>query len=272
LYGSMSIKCSYSANRGVAKAMTRYFGHISVILILLLGIGAIIGSGSNQPPTIESLTSDQSSPQKTGAITTWTAKATDPEGDEISYRFLFKGPRTQGKEEVMKDWSKSGIWTWEAKEEDIGLSDIIVQVRDESHKDVANGPNLSEKFEISGKQQAFLDVQVENEVYSPSDPRIYYCDEGGHRSIQNRIYLIGSNLDQVVKVKYILDPSFSPNEIVSDDASSNFEILEMAWGRFQMSALVTTRNGQEFSIPFAFQFKSKVLDAQSKGIPMIRKC
>ena len=202
---------------------------------------------------------------------TWTAKASDPEGDEISYQFLLKGPGTGGKEEVKRDWRNSSTCAWEAAEKDIGLSEVIVLVRDGSHNDIANGSRLSEKFEISGEQQAFLDVQVENDVYSPLDPRIYYCDQGGHRSIQNRIYLTGADLDQVARVKYVLDPSFSPSEMISDDASSNFEIEIMPWGRFRMRP-GDHKNGQELEITFAFQFKRKVLDAQSRGIPMIRRC
>jgi hypothetical protein len=249
---------------------------LAILAILLLNhVVIVVGiAESNAPPTIENLTSDQTGPQKTGAIITWTAEAKDPEGDKILYRFLMKGPRTHGEEEVVRDWSDIESWAWEAGEEDIGSSDITVQARDESHADVINSGSArtSSSFEISGKQQAFLDVQVANDVYSPSDPRIYYCDESGHRSIQNRIYLTGPDLGQVSKVKYILDPSFSNNEMVSEDASTNFEIQIMSWGRFMMTAVVTTKYGQEFKIPFAFQFKSKVLEAQSRGIPMIMKC
>ena len=99
-----------------------------------------------------------------------------------------------------------------------------------------------------------------------------YCDEAGHRSFKNIIYLTGPDLDQVARVKYSLDASFSPNEFVSEDASNNFAIETMAWGRFLMSAVVTDKNGQEFPKELAFQFKQKVLDAQSRGIPMISNC
>lgn len=252
--------------------MTEYLRIISIVLILIFGASVISGSGSNSPPAIESLTSDLSSPKKTGSMITWTANASDPEGDEILYRYLIKGPRTQDKEEVIKEWSKSRVWIWDVQEKDLGHSEIIVEVCDESHKDSANPPRLSEKFEISGEQRVFLDVELQNDVYSGSDPRMYYCDEAGHRSFNNIIYLAGPDLDQVARVKYKLDPSFSPNEFVSEDASKDFAIEIMAWGRFYMSALVTDKNGQEFPKEFAFQFKQKVLDAQSRGIPMVPKC
>lgn len=258
---------------GVVKPLSKYFYLAYLALIILqIFIGTAISTEPNEPPTIESLTPDQLGPQKTGSIITWAAKASDPDGDEIFYRFLLKGPRSQGKEEVVKDWDKSGVWSWEPNEVDIGLSNIIVQVRDEKHAGANVAPRKSEIFEISGIQQSFLNVQVRNDVFSPGDPRIYYCDDGGHRSIQNRIYLAGPDLNQVSEVTYILHPSFYPNEILSNDALNDFEIEIMAWGRFEMKAIVVTRNGQKFDIPFAFQFKSKVLEAQSLGIPMIRKC
>lgn len=252
--------------------MTEYIRIISILLILIFGASVLSGSGSNSPPAIESLTSDLSSPKKTGSMITWTANASDPEGDEILYRYLIKGPRTQDKEVVIKEWNKSRFWTWDVQEKDLGHSEIIVEVCDESHKDAANPSRLSEKFEISGEQRVFLNVELQNDVYSESDPRMYYCDEAGHRSFKNIIYLTGPDLDQVARVKYILDPSFSPNEFVSEDVSSNFAIETMAWGRFILSAVVTDKNGQEFPKELAFQFKQKVLDAQSRGIPMISNC
>ena len=245
---------------------------LSILIILLIN-GLASNAGANEPPTIESFGADQSGPLKTGSIVTWTAMAKDPEGDAIMYRFLLQGPRTNGKEEVVKDWSKSRIWTCEAKEDDIGSSDVIVQVRDASHVDAAKtGGIKTARFEISGKQKAFLNVQITNDVYSSKDPRIYFCDDNGRLSILNRIYLKGPDLNQVSNVKYKLDPSFQNNEIVSADASNNFEIQIMSWGRFYMSANVTTKDGQKFDIPYAFQFKSKVQEAQSRGIPMIRRC
>ena len=268
----MFINWKQICKRGVVQEMTGYLRVLSVMLIIVLGVSVSTGSGANSPPAIESLTSDLSSPLKTGAIIIWTANASDPEGDEILYRYLIKGPRTQDKEEVVKEWNKSRIWTWDVQEKDLGHSEIIVEVCDESHKGAPDLPRLSEKFEISGEQRAFLDVELQNDVYSQLDPRMYYCDEAGHRSFKNIIYLAGPDLDQVARVKYILDPSFSPNEFISEDASNNFAIETMAWGRFFLSAVVTDKNGQEFPKELAFQFKQKVLDAQSRGIQMISNC
>jgi hypothetical protein len=267
------------------KTQTSNVGHYRIITMfwiafLIIQVASFQSSAEsavpepNLPPTVDSLKPDQPTPQKIGAMITWRANASDPEGDTIYYRFLLNGPHTNGRNEVLRDWGKSSFWTWEPKEEDIGLSNIIVQARDDSHTDASNVNSEKDvlNYEIYGMQIAILDVQVNNDVYSLKDPKIYYCDEGGHLSINNRIYLVGSDLNKVAQVKYVLHPSFANNEVISKDAANNFEIQIMAWGRFQMYAVVTTKDGQDFQIPFAFQFKSKVQEAQSRGIPRIRQC
>ena len=42
----------------------------------------------NESPSITSLTADLASPQILGTTVTWTAEASDPESDPVSYRFL----------------------------------------------------------------------------------------------------------------------------------------------------------------------------------------
>ena len=55
---------------------------------------------------------------------TWTAAASDPENDPVSYRFLLNDtPATE--------WQTQNQWTWTAAE--AGTSQITVQVKDENH-------------------------------------------------------------------------------------------------------------------------------------------
>lgn len=78
---------------------------------------------ANQPPVIESLTPDLSSPQHAGISVVWTASAHDPENDPIMYRFLVDGsPAT--------DWSPSGKFTWNTVGLAAGDHNITVEVRD----------------------------------------------------------------------------------------------------------------------------------------------
>ena len=61
----------------------------------------------NNAPVMSSLTADKVSPQLLGTTVTWTAQASDPESDPISYRFLVNGtPAT--------DWQSENLWTWTA--------------------------------------------------------------------------------------------------------------------------------------------------------------
>ncbi|MDM7934307.1 MAG: SdrD B-like domain-containing protein, partial [Methanothrix sp.] len=94
----------------------------------------------NQPPAISDLSADRASPQEAGTTITWTATASDPDGDPILYRFLLNGaPAT--------DWQPEPQWTWSADQP--GESQITVQVRDDMHP----GPegemgNMSAMFTI----------------------------------------------------------------------------------------------------------------------------
>jgi hypothetical protein len=117
-----------------------------------------------------------------------------------------------------------------------------------------------------------LNVEVNNDVYTPWDPSIYYCPSNGAMSIQNRIYLTGPDLSKVASVTYILHPTFENPEITTNDASNDFEIQIMAWGGFEMKAEITTKSGQVYEKSFDFTFRDKVLDAQAMGVPMVQSC
>lgn len=117
-----------------------------------------------------------------------------------------------------------------------------------------------------------LNVNIANDVYTQRDRRVYYCQEGNMMLIKNRIYLTGSDLGKVRMVKYILHPSFPNPEQVSDNPGNNFEIWIMTWGRFPLTAIITTKDGTTFSKTNDFAFKSKVEEAMRIGIPMVSQC
>ncbi|MCX6679658.1 MAG: hypothetical protein NTX42_04740 [Methanothrix sp.] len=77
----------------------------------------------NEKPSISDLSADKASPQETGSIVTWTAKASDSENDPILYRFFLNQLPTT-------DWQSSNKWSWTAAE---GEAQIEVQVRDGKH-------------------------------------------------------------------------------------------------------------------------------------------
>ena len=80
----------------------------------------------NRPPTLTSLQPSPASPQSSGERITWTANATDPDGDPISYRFLLDGKE-------LTDWSGSSTWIWDTATENVGDYIVLVQVRDDRH-------------------------------------------------------------------------------------------------------------------------------------------
>ncbi|MDQ1282443.1 MAG: hypothetical protein QG666_232, partial [Euryarchaeota archaeon] len=80
----------------------------------------------NYGPEVTGLLADRNSPQPQGTVITWTATATDAEGDEISYRFLVDDKPAGG-------WSLSDSWSWDTSEVMPGDHEIRVQARDGKH-------------------------------------------------------------------------------------------------------------------------------------------
>jgi uncharacterized membrane protein len=80
----------------------------------------------NQPPILKDLEADPKSPRSQGSLITWTARAIDPEQDELSYRFLLDGREVSG-------WSPSDSWIWNSSGIAAGDHEITVQIIDGSH-------------------------------------------------------------------------------------------------------------------------------------------
>ena len=108
----------------------------------------------NESPSITSLAADLSSPQLVGSVITWTAVASDPENDPISYRFLLNGT-------PVADWQTSNQWIWTAT--DAGTSQITVQVKDDKH-DAPQGE--------SGNASAQFTINSPAPQIQPSEPEV----------------------------------------------------------------------------------------------------
>ena len=80
----------------------------------------------NQIPMFAELKPDAISPLEIGAIINWTARAADPDGDELSYKFLLDG-------QDMTGWSSSPSWTWDTSDAPPGTHRITVLARDGKH-------------------------------------------------------------------------------------------------------------------------------------------
>jgi len=83
-------------------------------------------AGPNRPPVLISLMPSLSSPQRPGTDIVWTAVASDPDKDEIEYKFSLDGQKAS-------DWQPSGNWTWNTTGLGSGDHHIGVWVRDGKH-------------------------------------------------------------------------------------------------------------------------------------------
>ncbi|HPT36662.1 MAG TPA: SdrD B-like domain-containing protein [Methanothrix sp.] len=95
---------------------------------------------ANQPPLVTVLMAEPESPQEVGAAIIWTVDASDPDGDQILYRFFLN-------DEPKTDWIEENKWTWTPNEP--GSYQIEVHVRDGKHADPDGvDDSRSYKFEI----------------------------------------------------------------------------------------------------------------------------
>ncbi|MDD1740912.1 MAG: VWA domain-containing protein [Methanothrix sp.] len=96
---------------------------------------------ANIAPEIADLTAEPGSPQIAGTAITWTANASDMEGDQLLYRFFLNG-------QAMTDWNADNTWIWTPAED--GKYLIRIELRDGKHA----GPDESDdkwsyEFEIN---------------------------------------------------------------------------------------------------------------------------
>jgi hypothetical protein len=96
----------------------------------------------NQQPVATDLSPDRASSATAGSSVTWTAGASDPDGDALLYKFWLKGPSTSWTWQDMTGWTSSSLWTWRTTLSDVGTSQICVSVKDGRHP----GPDGSNSY------------------------------------------------------------------------------------------------------------------------------
>ena len=140
---------------------------------------------TNSLPNIDRLESDSSDSQNPGSVVRWKAYAHDPDGDQIYYKFLLKGPSTNGILKLQRDWSTSPTWSWITDERDIGLNLIQVQIIDGKHA----GPrscdvSYSKTFEIAS---------IHNDNYTIEECRQDLSDKQiNYTAIKNEVGIPGT--------------------------------------------------------------------------------
>ena len=107
----------------------------------------------NESPSITELSADLGSPQVLGSSVNWTAVASDPEDDPISYRFLVN-------ETAVTDWQAENKFIWTASE--AGSFLITAQARDDQHE----GP----EGDSGNRSSEFVIVPLEEEAPFAEEP------------------------------------------------------------------------------------------------------
>jgi hypothetical protein len=98
----------------------------------------------NQQPVANDLLPNLVGPTIAGSSVTWTAKASDPDGDALLYKFWLKGPSTSWAWRDVTGWTASNLWTWKTTLSDVGTSQVCVSVKDGRHP----GPDGSNSYLI----------------------------------------------------------------------------------------------------------------------------
>ncbi|OPX79134.1 MAG: hypothetical protein A4E45_00897 [Methanosaeta sp. PtaB.Bin039] len=106
----------------------------------------------NRQPRVTSVRPDLPSPQTPGTTVTWTAQASDPDEDRMSFRFLINGL-------VIQDWSPSPTWIWNTTGYPTGVHNLTVLVRDE---------RTNSSDQLTSSQQARYTLQARNKP--PAQP------------------------------------------------------------------------------------------------------
>ena len=127
---------------------------------------------ANQPPSVLELKADRPSPQSIGSKITWTALASDPDGDGIFYKFAKNGVG-------VTDWSGSEFWTWDTTSEKSGEYVISVLVRDGKHSsEKSSDGSLESRFTLtaSNKPPAVTELQAQpSGPYAAGDVITWIC-------------------------------------------------------------------------------------------------
>lgn len=90
-------------------------------------------AAENQPPTLISLQPDKKSPLSAGETITWSALASDPDGDALLFQFWLNGPSAGNMWKAMTNWTEDSTWNWTTTSNDLGNNIIEVRIRDGHH-------------------------------------------------------------------------------------------------------------------------------------------
>lgn len=170
-----------------AKQYSRVLVAIAMIfLVIWLSSGFL---WANKPPEIKSFSSDLPGLQVAGSTIKWTTMTYDSDNDILFYKFVLRGPATNGLWRDMTGWGSNNSWTWRTSPKDIGENQIKVQIRDGKHSDL-NGFDAEKTASLTvtkllpvirnlrsspiSPQAAGSKITWVADAYNPSGDRLYY--------------------------------------------------------------------------------------------------
>jgi hypothetical protein len=122
--GTYYIKAKATTSKGVSSG----WSDVSIVIV-----DPDPDPDGNLPPSLISFTSDKPSPQVAGTQVRWTTEAKDPDGDNLYYKYLVKGPQTNGAWQDRTSWIPDKYWSFLTGMFKPGQYQVQVQVRDKNH-------------------------------------------------------------------------------------------------------------------------------------------
>lgn len=127
---------------------------------------------STTKPQITDLVPDTASPQAPGSTIVWRAEATAPQMDQVRYKFLLRGPSTEGAMIDQTGWTSNNTWVWETGADDVGQNEVEVRIKYGQNLET-DGFDASKKvtftIEEAGSEQKTEDAEEEQvEVIDPN--------------------------------------------------------------------------------------------------------
>ena len=133
------------------------------------------GEVSNQLPVLVDLQPDQKGSAKAGSTISWSAKASDPDGDTVLYQFWLSGPSTGNTWKSTTNWTAERFWNWTTTYEDIGNNIVEVRVRDGHHANPEEWDDkLSSEFRVEENvNQKPSVISLKPDKVSPQSQVVY---------------------------------------------------------------------------------------------------
>jgi len=144
----------------------------------------------NSPPSIVKFDPNLSDPQVAGKTINWNTDALDPDGDQILYEFLLRGPSTGNELIAQTGWISDNTWAWKTNEADIGKNQVEVWVRDGKHAGLSRfDDNNAASFKINRPINTTRPIKTVTSPIIPSQAQQSISDE---EIIRSTFYNLGN--------------------------------------------------------------------------------